>query len=295
MSNWFPPPSTPRRVEGGLKARSKRGAIAQQWWSQRFIEVLESMGLGGRLSRGRNYARRGQVLDLALDTGSVTASVQGSRARPYRVRVGVSAFGKSEWAQVSQALAEDAWYTAKLLSGEMPPDIEELFDGLDLALFPTGAGELTMDCSCPDWEVPCKHLAAVLYLLAEHFDEDPFAILALRGRDRESLLSSVSALRAGAEPADVVPGVAGAPALADCLDSFFAMPAEVPRLDAAGQDQVEFVGDGVLAPAPPDALLDQLPPVDLRVRNQPLAEALRPAYRPAAPAVDPDGAVTWVP
>ncbi|WP_109471937.1 SWIM zinc finger family protein [Ornithinimicrobium cavernae] len=270
MSDWFPPPSRPRAVEGGLRARSKRGAIAQQWWSQRFIQVLESMGIGGRLARGRNYARRGQVLELQLDTGAVTARVQGSRARPYRVRVGVPAFGKADWTRVSQALAGDAWYTAKLLSGEMPPDIEELFAGLGLSLFPAGAAELTMDCSCPDWGVPCKHLAAVLYLLAEHFDEDPFAILALRGRDRETLLGAVSALRGGA-PADDGEASAGALPLADCLETFFAMPTGLPGRADQGVD-----------PAPPDALLDQLPAVDVTVRGTPLIEALRPVY--ATPA-----------
>ena len=43
-----------------------------------------------------------------------------------------------------------------------------------------------MRCSCPDSEVPCKHLAATFYLLAEAFDEDPFLILRWRGRDREA-------------------------------------------------------------------------------------------------------------
>ena len=64
MSRWFSPPSRPRAVEGGIKARSKRGAIAQTWWSERFISVLESLGVGGRLDRGRNYARAGQVVDV---------------------------------------------------------------------------------------------------------------------------------------------------------------------------------------------------------------------------------------
>ena len=97
MSNWYPPPSRPRAVEGGLKARSARGAISQTWWSGRFVEVLEDIGLGNRLQRGRSYARKGQVISLDVAAGMVTAKVQGSRDRPYRVRIGITAFGKHEW------------------------------------------------------------------------------------------------------------------------------------------------------------------------------------------------------
>ena len=185
MSDWFPPPSHPRPVEGGLKARSTRGAIGQTWWSERFIEVLEDIGIGNRLQRGRSYARKGQVISMEVDPGSVTALVQGSRPRPYRVRIGIAAFDKTEWAQVEGALSTDAWYTATMLAGEMPDDIEDVFAGVGLSLFPAQARELSLDCSCPDRAVPCKHLAATFYLLAESFDEDPFAILAWRGRERE--------------------------------------------------------------------------------------------------------------
>jgi uncharacterized Zn finger protein len=116
VSNWYPPRWRPRAVEGGLKARSTRGAIARTWWSERFIEVLECIGLGNRLLRGRSYARTGQVISLDVSPGSVTAQVQDSRARPYRVRIGIAAFGKSEWAQAEQALAGNAWYAVTLLS-----------------------------------------------------------------------------------------------------------------------------------------------------------------------------------
>ncbi|MGA9312128.1 MAG: SWIM zinc finger family protein, partial [Pseudonocardiaceae bacterium] len=193
MSNWFPPRSRPRTVEGGLKARSTRGAIAQTWWSERFIEVLEDIGMGNRLQRGRSYARTGQVISMDVTPGSVTAQVQGSRARPYRVRIGIAAFGKSEWARAEHALAANAWYTAMLLSGEMPDDIEDVFAGLGLSLFPATERDLSLDCSCPDHAVPCKHLAATFYLLAESFDADPFAILAWRGRERADLLANLQA------------------------------------------------------------------------------------------------------
>lgn len=265
MSNrWYPPPARPRAVDGGLKARSTRGAIGKTWWSERFVGVLEDIGLGNRLARGRNYARQGQVVSLDIDAGLVSALVQGSRSRPYRVRIGIRAFGKGEWAGLEADLAASAWYTAKLLAGEMPEDIEDVFSAAGLSLFPSAAPELSLDCSCPDYEVPCKHIAAAFYLLAEAFDEDPFTILAWRGRDREDLLSHLQAAHPGAQPAADQIEQVGQP-LDACLGSYFCRQASTP------------------ATSPPvtasDALLSQLPTVNLAVRGQPLAELLRPAYQ----------------
>lgn len=265
-SRWdsrFPPPSKPRTVEGGIKARSKRGAIAQSWWSARFVEVLEDLGLGNRLQRGRNYARRGQVITLEVIPGTVLAQVQGSRARPYRVRIGLPAFGKAEWARLETELAGNAWYLAKLLAGEMPEDIEDVFARLELPLFPASASDLVLDCSCPDWEVPCKHLAAVCYLLAESFDDDPFRILAWRGREREELLANLHAARQDGPPAADGAEASGTP-LAECLDSYFALQGDLPKPTPS-----------VMAP---DALLDQLPPVEVTVRGRALRDLVRPAY-----------------
>ena len=263
MSSWYPPPSRPRPVPGGLKARSTRGAIGQTWWSGRFVSVLEGIGLGNRLQRGRNYARRGQVVSLDVGAGMVTAKVQGSRARPYRVRIGITAFGKPEWARLERALAASAWYSAKLLAGEMPAGIEEVFAEQGLPLFPAAAAGLSMDCSCPDWEVPCKHIAAAFYLLAEAFDDDPFTILAWRGREREDLLANLHAARRDGPPAADSADRAGPP-LADCLESYFTVQGEIP-------------------PASPPAtasgsLLDQLPPVTVTVRGQALTGLLHRAY-----------------
>ena len=53
-------------VDGGLAVRAKRGKIGERWWSRRFVDVLESVCDGGRLARGRAYARKGQVMDLSL-------------------------------------------------------------------------------------------------------------------------------------------------------------------------------------------------------------------------------------
>src|SRR5712671_7629350 len=185
------PPARPIRVEGGIKARSKRGAIGEQWWSRRFIGVLESYGMSGRLARGRSYARAGQVLDFELSQGKVTARVQGSRVRPYQVRIGVLPLTTAQWRRVLDKLASQALFRAKLLAGEMPHEIEEVFAECGTPLFPRSPADLDMHCSCPDWEVPCKHLAAVCYVLAEEFDRDPFGMLAWRGKARDELLAAL--------------------------------------------------------------------------------------------------------
>ena len=243
------PPARPIRVEGGIKARSKRGAIGEQWWSRRFIAVLESAGLGGRLARGRSYARAGQVLDFALTQGKVTARVQGSRIRPYQVRIGVLPLTKAQWRRVQERLAGQALFRAKLLAGEMPHEIEEVFAECGTPLFPRSASDLDMHCSCPDWGVPCKHLAAVCYVLAEEFDRDPFAMLAWRGKARENLLAALRQIQAssGADPSPAAGSAAasstGRPALdvpgrplEEELESFWSpglSPARLRALTAA--------------------------------------------------------------
>ena len=194
-------PSGPIAVEGGIKARSKRGAIGEQWWSRRFIAVLESYGMSGRLQRGRNYARRGQVLEFSLAAGKVTARVQGSRPQPYRVTITVLPLTAAQWREVESRLAAQALFRARLLAGEMPAEIEQVFADGGTPLFPASARDLTMNCNCPDWGVPCKHLAAVCYVLAEAFDDDPFAMLAWRGKGRDDLLAALRGKARAGRPA----------------------------------------------------------------------------------------------
>ena len=276
------PPARPIRVEGGIKAQSKRGAIGEQWWSRRLIDVLESYGMSGRLARGRSYARAGQVLDFRLTQGKVTARVQGSRARPYEVRIGVLPLTTRQWDRVLARLASQALFRAKLLAGEMPHEIEEVFADCGTPLFPRTAADLDMHCSCPDWEVPCKHLAAVCYVLAEEFDRDPFGLLAWRGRGREELLAALRRIQvpsSGPQPGAVPGGASGtaaragldapAPPLEDCLDGFWSAglsPGRLRALSAASPS------------AAPDLLLRLFPPPPVKVRGKDLADLLAPGY-----------------
>jgi uncharacterized Zn finger protein len=262
------PPARPIRVDGGIKARSKRGAIGEQWWSRRFISVLESYGMSGRLARGRSYARAGQVLDFELSKGKVTARVQGSRVRPYQVRIGVLPLTTAQWRRVQDRLASQALFRAKLLAGEMPREIEDVFGECGTPLFPRSAADLDMHCSCPDWEVPCKHLAAVCYVLAETFDADPFAMLAWRGRGRDDLLAALRRLRA-AEPAAPRPvlDVTDRP-LAECLADFW----------SPGMTQARLRSLPAVPAVAPDLLLRTFEPPAVQVRGQDLVSLLTPAY-----------------
>jgi uncharacterized Zn finger protein len=277
-SDWFEP-SRPIRVEGGIRARSKRGSIGEQWWSRRFIDILEHVCDKGRLGRGRSYARSGQVLDLNLGPGRVTARVQGSRNTPYKVKVGITAYDADQWHGLAGALAAQALYRAKLLAGEMPPEIEDVFRECGLPLFPGRSG-LDMDCSCPDWGFPCKHLSAVLYVLAEAFDDDPFLVLAWRGMAKEALLNALRETGGTANDGDGTdrPGlfdVADVP-FADRLANFYEPGASPARLrDRTG-----------LPTAPPDLLLRTLDPPPVTARHIPILDLLRPAYRTLAESDD---------
>jgi uncharacterized Zn finger protein len=193
MSRWYDypyfKPSIPREAKGGIKAQSKRGTFGESWWARRWIAVLESFNIGARLGRGRSYARRGQVLSIEIDKGKVSGKVQGSRPKPYDVKLQVKTLSASDWQKLAKVLSRQAIFSAKLLMGEMPLDIEKAFKEAGLSLFPEKLKDLKTACSCPDWSNPCKHIAAVYYLLAEEFDRDPFLIFKLRGMNREDLIA----------------------------------------------------------------------------------------------------------
>ncbi len=190
-------PSRPIESREGIKARSQRGAFAKNWWATNWIQAMERLMDSGRLSRGRSYARRGQVLSIEEIKGGVEARVQGSRPKPYKVTIRVEPLTDEQWDLVIQEMAEQAIFTAQLLAGEMPGDIEEAFHSAGVSLFPARRGDLETNCSCPDWANPCKHVAAAHYILAERFDEDPFLLFRLRGRDQERIFQALRQLRAG--------------------------------------------------------------------------------------------------
>ena len=188
-----------RRPANGIKAQSQRGAFGKTWWAGRWIAALERLVDPGRLTRGRSYARSGQVLNLDVDQHGVAAQVQGSMPKPYQVSIRFKRLTDAQWEKVVSAMAAEALYAARLLSGEMPEQIEDVFQTAGTSLFPAARGDLQTSCSCPDASNPCKHIAAVHYLLGERFDADPFLIFELRGRSKADIAAALRARRAGGD------------------------------------------------------------------------------------------------
>jgi uncharacterized Zn finger protein len=272
----YPPPSRPLPADG-IKAKSQRGRIGDTWWSQRFVAVLESFDMGARLHRGRRYARAGQVLDLEVGPGRVTASVQGSRAKPYRVLIGVDVLAEGDWARVEEAMSAKAVFLAKLLAGEMPQNVEDAFTDCKLSLFPRSRGDLDTACSCPDSANPCKHVAATYYLLAEAFDTDPFLIFTWRGRANDVLLDRLRARRGASTARGATDGDDDGDDWPSCDDDPLDAAVDRGRFWAAGPELVDIRARPRRA-AVPDAVLRLLDAVDVVVRGRSLVEVLGPAY-----------------
>ena len=168
----------------------------REWWARRWVDVLESFGWRRRLERARNYARQGNVLSIEYNKGAkVSALVQGTAPDPYKVSLSLDPFTDEQWQYVIESLSERAIFSAKLLAGEMPQNIEEVFTANGLSLFPFTKFDIHSKCSCPDPANPCKHIGAVYYLLGDRFSEDPFVLFQLRGRGKEQIITELRQLR----------------------------------------------------------------------------------------------------
>ncbi|MPY96320.1 MAG: hypothetical protein GEV08_25630 [Acidimicrobiia bacterium] len=256
------PPSQPLPVEGGVATRRQRGAMAATWWSRRFVEVLESYGLGARMQRGRRYARQGQVLGVDVTPGLLVAQVQGSRSLPYVVTARADQPSAEQWASLEAALRSQVRFAARLLAGEVPPELEGAGAAAGVALFPGEWADLHATCSCPDWENPCKHIAAVLYVFADQLDGDPWLLLAWRGRTREQVLAQLGVATAGAR-ADGLPCwwplTPSGPGAVTSRSALTALPLASP-------------------PTPPHRVFARLDGLEATVAGRDVVDLLLPAY-----------------
>ena len=165
------------------------------WWVQQWNDLLNSYRFKKRLERGRKYAKEGHILSIEFQGFQVVAKVQGTAAEPYELSIWIDPFTDEDWNYVVETMAREAIYSAQLLAGEMPQNIEKVFVSNGLSLFPFTLADVHSRCSCPDPQNPCKHIAAVYYELGDRFSEDPFVLFQLRGRTKEQILDDLRRLR----------------------------------------------------------------------------------------------------
>lgn len=171
----------------------------KEWWSQQWLDLLDKYRFKKRLERARNYARQGNVLNIDFKDQKVLAQVQGTQPEPYTVSLWLDVFSDEEWDYIIETLSQRAIFSAKLLAGEMPQDIEDVFAANGLRLFPFSLDNVHSECSCPDKANPCKHIGAVYYMLGDRFSEDPFVLFQLRGRTQEQIITTLRQLRGQSE------------------------------------------------------------------------------------------------
>jgi uncharacterized Zn finger protein len=265
-----------------------RRELGTNWWARLWLEALERFGWEDRLRRGRAYARSGEVQSVEVKPGRVEARVRGSRPRPYVVRLILPVLDEPTWARVISVLASQARYAAALLAGEMPEHVEEAFAEVGAHLFPSPDEPFVAECSCPEWANPCKHIAAVHFVLGGELDRDPFLLFKLRGRTRDALIAALRAERsAGAgggnglsSESEDGPDQGDLP-LAGLLDRFWTLGPEFAEL----RFQID-------SPRVPEAILKrlgspsngsgELPPGELARLYRALSDrAIRSAYEEA--------------
>lgn len=281
-----PLPLKPRRVRGGVKitAAEQSALWSESWAAQRWVRLIEQAAPGKRAVEGLEYASLGQTKSLIVESGVVQGLVQGRAERAYQAKLTVTPFTPDQWEKVVGVMTDQAVYAAKLLAGDLPTNIEEVFAPLGLKLFPTDAGEVGFSCTCADFQAEervasakkaageaggelrwCKHLACTAYLLAQKLSSDPFVMFKLRGLDGQELLERLRHSRAIANSSKTnpsvyagrVPGVSDGGTVAfEASADFWELPSEAEQVEAP-----------IEQPAVSHPLLRRLGPSPLAVEN----------------------------
>ena len=180
------------RFAAGIRAQESRTGSGRSWWAKRWTQILEGMGLGGRLGRGKNYALSGQIVSMKLVGPHVEAQVVGTRPEPYTVTVDFRVPDDEARARIVTRLRAEPMLVARLLVDDLPMEVETFFTDEGFTLFPggklgPGRYDMTTKCTCPDYANPCKHTSAVLLILGEEVSRRPVTLLELRGIPVEDL------------------------------------------------------------------------------------------------------------
>ncbi|MFM8673880.1 MAG: SWIM zinc finger family protein, partial [Vulcanococcus sp.] len=186
---------TPGNHNGITTQLGDQGLGQQPWWVEQWMELINAYRYKKRLERAWDYARSGNVVSIRFEGRRVHARVQGTGEDPYKVKLWLDVLNDEDWGYVLEALSQKARWSAQLLAGIMPQDIERAFAASGKRLFPFKLQEVRSECTCPDKANPCKHVSAGYYLMGDRFSEDPVVLFQLRGRTRSQLLADLAERR----------------------------------------------------------------------------------------------------
>ncbi|WP_080237473.1 DEAD/DEAH box helicase [Spirosoma rigui] len=172
---------------------AERITYGKTWWGQQWLNALNNIDMANRLPRGKTYANKGAVQGLKIDGNQISASIKGAAPRPYRSKLSVPLFAKEDNALLLAEIQENPAILAQLLNRQLPSELTDFAQQQGIELFPRTYDDLTMGCSCPDNALPCKHLAAVVYVIANEIDRNPFLVFQLKGLD---ILAELEKLKA---------------------------------------------------------------------------------------------------
>lgn len=163
--------------------------LAKTWWGEAWNKNLESYSdYSSRIVRGRSYVRSGAVLDLEISKGNITAIVQGSSTKPYKIEINIVPLSKKVWENIIKDCAGKIASLQELIEGKFPKALTELFTAQGKGLFPSPK-EIKLNCSCPDSANMCKHVASALYGVGARLDDDPVLFFELRNINIDELIS----------------------------------------------------------------------------------------------------------
>lgn len=249
--------------------------IDREWWTQQWLDLINTYRFKKRLERGWQYAREGKVLSIKFPNQEVIALVQGTDPKPYQVSLGLDTLSDEDWDYVIENMSQRAIFSAKLLAGEMPHNIEDVFAAAGKTLFPLSLSDIRSRCSCPDPKNPCKHISAVYYLLGDRFSEDPFVLFQLRGRTKEQILTALRQRRGmeGGENTQLKSG-----------ENSPNSNSQLPKVDRFWEYNQQLESSLVVIVPPPssETVLDILGPIPLATdgkgtasKSSPASEALK--------------------
>jgi uncharacterized Zn finger protein len=208
--DWYPRHTTVaerrQQAQKEIAKRTRKGAqlspvsvqglkMARTFWGTEWCANLESYrDYENRLPRGRTYVRHGSVIDLQIQPGKVEALVVGTAC--YSVRITIARLAADRWKAVRKRCSGEIGSLLELLQGKLSDHVMRVITDQKSGLFPAPA-EIKFTCSCPDWAVMCKHVAAVMYGIGARLDEAPELFFTLRQVDHRELITDLDATQLG--------------------------------------------------------------------------------------------------